>query len=69
MRSKTISIISTSVGVLLVLSYWVLSLAGVVGQETDIGGGMILLAGYALVLGGIVALISNFWAARSRHKD
>lgn len=60
MKPKMIAIIVTLVGAFLVLSYWVLSLVGVggIGDEGDIGGGIILLAGYALILGGIVSLIT-----------
>ena len=41
-------------GVLLVLAYVVLAATTTVGDGADIGGGLILLAGYVLVGSGVV---------------
>lgn len=69
MKPKIITVTITLAGAFLVLSYWVLSLVGVgnIGDEADIGGGIILLAGYALVLGGIISLITV--SLTGRHKN
>ena len=66
-----ISIICASTGALVVLFYWGLSLTGVgnIGQQTDIGGGVLVLVGSALILGGAVLFLAGVLVERSRRKD
>lgn len=68
MNAKTIPTCVTVVGAFLVLLVWTLSAleVGKFGQETDIGGGVILLLGYLLTLGGIVSLIKT---RLTRHRS
>src|SRR3954453_14778557 len=50
------SALPLGVGVCLVGAYFLLKAFDVVGQPTDIGGGLILLAGYAVTAVGLVRL-------------
>jgi hypothetical protein len=55
------SLLTLVLGVLLVGAYFLLKAFDVVGQPTDIGGGLILLAGYVVTAVGavLVVLTSN----------
>lgn len=70
MKSRTVSILIISAGVLFVIAYWALSLTGVggIGEEADIGGGLILLVGYALILVGITSLVTIALVGKSRKR-
>ena len=70
MKSRTVPILIVSAGVLFVLAYWALSLTGVggIGEEADIGGGLILLIGYGLILVGIASLVTIALVCKSRNR-
>ena len=48
-----------AVGALLVGVYFLLRAGDVVGQPTDIGGGLILLFGYVVTFLGVVLVLSD----------
>jgi hypothetical protein len=71
MLSRKIPIIITLVGLSLVASIWTLSLMEVGdfgGEGANIGAGFLLLIGYILTLGGLVALVSIWISERSERK-
>jgi hypothetical protein len=51
------SLLTLVLGVLLVGAYFLLKAFDVVGQPTDIGGGLILLAGYVVTAVGAVLVV------------
>ena len=55
-------------GVLLVVAYKILQAAeiGKIGAPTDIGGGLIPLAGFAAIFAGVVLLINGLLDRRSK---
>jgi hypothetical protein len=72
MSGSTSSVRRSSLGTLLaglvvVAAYFLLSTfeIGKVGAETDIGGGLILLTGYALTAGGVLMVARDLWHRRS----
>jgi len=64
-RIRTPSIIVLAIGVVLIVVYFLLKHYGVVGQPTDIGGGLILLLGYIFAAGGLIMVISNLVRTRN----
>jgi hypothetical protein len=56
------------VGVCLVGAYFMLKAFDVVGQPTDIGGGLILLAGYAVTAVGVVLVGRDVLRYRSTRR-
>ncbi len=55
-------------GIVLVAVYFVLEALGVVGQPTDIGGGVVLLAGYVATALGVVLVGVDLLRVRSRRQ-
>lgn len=68
MKAPVIYTTTLATGVTLVLLYWVLAglEVGKIGAPTDIGGGAILLAAYALSLVGAVGILVS-WLDRRRR--
>lgn len=63
------AVVSTGVGAVLVVIYHVLAAleVGKIGAPTDIGGGLILLAGYVLIVAGVALAAAWLWVkARDR---
>jgi hypothetical protein len=56
------------VGIVLVAVYFVLKAFGVVGQPSDIGGGLIVLAGYVSTAVGVVLVGVDVLRYRSRRR-
>ena len=72
MSSSTSPVRRSSLGTLLaglgvVAAYFLLSTfeVGKIGAEADIGGGLILLIGYALTAAGVVMVARDLWHRRS----
>ena len=59
------SLLTLVLGVLLVGAYFLLKAFDVVGQPTDIGGGLILLAGYVVTAVGTVLVGRDLLRYRS----
>jgi hypothetical protein len=62
------SLLTLVLGVLLVGAYFVLKAFDVVGQPTDIGGGLILLAGYVVTAVGAVLVGRDVLRYRSSRQ-
>ena len=62
------SALTLVVGVCLVGAYFLLKAFDVVGQPTDIGGGLILLAGYAVTAVGVVLVGRDVLRYRSSRR-
>ncbi len=61
-RPSTVTVSLVALGMLLIVAYLALSWLGIgkIGDPTDIGGGVMLLAGYALAGTGLVSGIIDF---------
>jgi uncharacterized membrane protein YgdD (TMEM256/DUF423 family) len=64
------SLVTLLAGVILVAAYFALKLldVGKIGDPTDIGGGVILLVGYALTAIGAVLIARDFLRYRSSRR-
>jgi len=62
------SLLALVLGVLLVGAYFLLKASDVVGQPTDIGGGLILLAGYVVTAVGAVLIGRDVLRYRSSRR-
>jgi hypothetical protein len=62
------SLLTLVLGVLLVGAYFLLKAFDVVGQPTDIGGGLILLAGYVVTAVGAVLVGRDLLRYRSSRR-
>jgi hypothetical protein len=54
-------------GVLLIAAYAVLAALTKVGDPTDIGGGLILLLGYAVTAAGLFLVGHDLWESRTKR--
>ena len=62
------SLFTLAAGVVLVEAYFVLRAFHVMGQPTDIGGGLILVAGYVVTALGAVLASRDLLRQRSRRR-
>jgi hypothetical protein len=62
------SVLTLALGALLVGVYFTLKALDVVGQPTDIGGGLILLAGYVVTAVGAVLVARDLLRYRSSRR-